>query len=499
MHNDSLVGAEAARRRLVILATCCLSLFLVTMDVTIVNVALPSIRRDLHASVAGLQWSIDGYTVVVASFLLLSGSMADRFGRRKTFQLGLTIFSLGSLLCSLAPTTGALVGFRMLQAVGGSMLNPVAMSIIVNTFTDAKERARAIGVWGAVFGVSMAVGPLLGGALVERIGWRSIFWVNVPIGVLALGLTARFVPESRADRPRRFDLVAQGLVIVGLLALTSAVIDGRRDGWSSGPIAAGFLTALACVVGLIVWESRRTEPLLDLRFFRSLPFSAATLLAVLAFAAFSGFLFLNSLYLQEARGLRASSAGLMTLPIALALVVCSPLSGRLVGAGRTRLAIVIAGVGMATGALVLTGLTKDTPLWVLAAAYTVFGVGLGSINTPITNSAVSGMPRSQAGLASAVASTSRQVGASLGVAFAGSLAGGGIEAAHRADFAESTHVVFWVIVAYGVAIVAIGIVSTGRRARASAERVAALLGAPEIVPPFRSPSPAGPRPAVEAE
>src|SRR5271168_5118927 len=181
MHNESPAGGLSARRRLAILATCCMSLFLVTMDVTIVNVALPSIRADLHASVAGLQWSIDGYTVVVASLLLLSGSMADRHGRRRTFQIGLAVFSLGSLLCSLAPTTGALVGFRMLQAVGGSMLNPVAMSIIVNTFTDPRERARAIGVWGAVVGVSMAAGPVIGGVLVDHIGWRSIFWVNVPI------------------------------------------------------------------------------------------------------------------------------------------------------------------------------------------------------------------------------------------------------------------------------------------------------------------------------
>jgi EmrB/QacA subfamily drug resistance transporter len=480
MHNQSPSGDTPVRRPLVILATCCLSLFLVTMDVTIVNVALPSIRRDLHATVAGLQWSVDGYTVVIASLLLLSGSMADRFGRRKTFQLGLAIFCLGSLLCSLAASTGALVGFRMVQAVGGSMLNPVAMSIIVNTFTDPKERARAIGIWGAVFGVSMAAGPLIGGALVERVGWRSIFWVNVPIGALALALTARFVPESRADRPRRFDLVAQAMVIFGLFALTSAVIDGRRVGWSSWPIAAGFGVAIACVVGLIVWESRRREPLLDLRLFRSLPFSAATMLAVLAFAAFSGFLFLNSLYLHEARGLRASTAGLMTLPIALALVVCSPLSGRLVGAGRARLAIVVAGFAIGAGALALTGLTRDTPLPVLVGAYAVFGVGLGSINTPITNTAVSGMPRSQAGLAAAVASTSRQVGASLGVALAGSLAGSGIDGAHRADFAESTHRVFWLIAAYGVAIVLLGIASTGSAARASAQRVATLLGAPEI-------------------
>src|SRR5215475_498391 len=197
------------RRQLVILGTCCLSLVLVTMDVTIINVALPSIRADLHAGVAGLQWSIDGYTVIVASFLLLAGSTADRFGRRRTFQLGLAVFSLGSLLCSLAPSIRALVGFRMLQAVGGSMLNPVAMSIIVNTFLDPRERARAIGIWGAVFGVAMAAGPALGGLLVETIGWRSIFWVNVPFGILALVLSACVIPESRADRPRRFDLVAQ--------------------------------------------------------------------------------------------------------------------------------------------------------------------------------------------------------------------------------------------------------------------------------------------------
>src|SRR3954466_7986917 len=234
------------RRQLAILATCCLALALATMDVTIVNVALPAIRRDLHASIAGLQWSLDGYTVIVASFLLLAGSVADRFGRRRTFQIGLCTFSLGSLLCSLAPSTGALVLFRMLQAIGGSMLNPVAMSIIVNTFLDPRDRARAIGIWGAVFGAPMAAGPPPGGLLIETIGWRSIFWVNVPLGILGLVLTARVVPESRADRPRRFDLVAQAFVMVALLALTSAVIDGRRVGWTSWSIAAGFATAAAC-------------------------------------------------------------------------------------------------------------------------------------------------------------------------------------------------------------------------------------------------------------
>jgi EmrB/QacA subfamily drug resistance transporter len=425
-----------------------------------------------------LQWSIDAYTVVIASFLLLAGSIADRFGRRKTFQVGLVMFSLGSLLCSLAPSAPALVAFRVLQAIGGSMLSPVAMSIIVNTFIDPKERARAIGVWGAAFGVSMAAGPLLGGLLVQTIGWRSIFWVNIPFGVLALVLTARFVRESRADRPRRFDLVAQGLVILGLFALTAAVIDGRRVGWTSWPIAAGLATAVASALGLVAWESRRREPMLDLRFFRSLPFAAATLVAVLAFTAFNGFLFLNSLYLQEARGMSASAAGVTTLPIALALMLCSPLSGRLVAAGRARVALVVAGTAVTAGALLLTTLTRQTPLAHLLAAYGIFGIGLGMVNAPITNSAVSGMPRSHAGLASAVASTSRQVGASLGVALAGSLAGTGMQSANQPDFAAATHAVFWVFAGLGVGIVVLGLVSTGARAKASAQRVAFLLDAP---------------------
>src|SRR3954447_27036407 len=227
------LDGDSPRSRWVILVTCCLALVLTAMDATIVNVALPAIRSDLHASVPELQWSIDAYTIVVASFLLLAGSIADRFGRRKTFQVGLLVFSAGSLFCSVAPNARMLVASRALQALGGSMLNPVAMSIIVNTFLDPKERARAVGIWGAAFGVAMAASPLLGGLLVQSVGWRSIFWVNLPLGALALALTARFVRESRAERPRRFDLFAQVLFIVALFALTSTVIDGRHAGWTS--------------------------------------------------------------------------------------------------------------------------------------------------------------------------------------------------------------------------------------------------------------------------
>src|SRR5246500_5905795 len=201
-NNGSAPGLSRGRR-LLVLGICCFSLLMVGLDTTIVNVALPSIRNDLHATVSGLQWVIDAYTLVVASLLMLAGSTADRIGRKRTLRAGLVVFSLGSLLCGLAPSLGSLIAARVLQAIGGSMLNPVAMSIIRNVFDDPRERARAIGLWAAMVGLSMALGPVVGGALFDSVGWRSIFWINVPVGIAALGLTMRFVPESRAPRPRR--------------------------------------------------------------------------------------------------------------------------------------------------------------------------------------------------------------------------------------------------------------------------------------------------------
>src|SRR6201992_2548391 len=240
-----------------------MSLFIVGLDSTIVNVALPSISRELHAPVSSLQWVIDAYTLVLASLLLFSGSTADRIGRRRTFQAGLAIFTLGSLACSLAPSTGWLIGFRMLQAVGGSMLNPVAMSIITNTFTDRRERAQAIGVWGAVFGLSMALGPVTGGALVDSVGWRGIFWVNIPVGIAAIVLAALFVPESRAPRARRPDPVGQVLVVVTLSAVTYAIIEAPRHGWTAASTLALLIGSLVAAAVFVGYESRRREPLID--------------------------------------------------------------------------------------------------------------------------------------------------------------------------------------------------------------------------------------------
>ena len=465
-----------------VLATCCLSLFLVTMDITIVNVALPAIGRDLHASVSGLAWSIDGYTVVLASFLVLGGSLADRLGRRRVFQIGLVVFSAGSLACSLAPTIELLVACRVVQAIGGAMLNPVAMSIIVNVFTDPKRRAGAIGVWGSMHGVSMAVGPLVGGALVEAVGWRAIFWVNVPIGLVAIALTRRFVPESRADRPRRIDPVGQVLIVVGLAALTSSLIEGRSLGWGSAPIAGGLAMAAAALGLLVAYERRRREPLVDLRFFRSLPFSAATVVAVISFATFNGGLFLGSLYLQETRGLLPREAGMCLMPIAVALILCSPLSGRLVGAGLTRLALVLAGATIAAGALLLVALDVETPLAQVIAAFVLLGAGIGLANAPITSSAVSGMPRAQAGVASALAATSRQIGTTLGVALAGTIAGA---AAASPVFATSTRPFWWLGVTGGVAIAILGIAATGGHARRSALAIESLLDEREVECPSK--------------
>jgi EmrB/QacA subfamily drug resistance transporter len=452
-----------------------MSLLIVAMDNTIVNVALPSIKHDLHASVSGLQWTIDAYVIVLASLLLLSGSTADRLGRKRIFQVGLSVFVLGSLLCSLAPTLGWLIAARALQGVGGSMLNPVAMSIITNVFTEPRERARAIGAWGAVVGISLGLGPVVGGALTQSVGWRAIFWINVPIGLAAVILTALYVPESRALRARRIDPVGQVLVFVTLASLTYAIIEGPNAGWFSAQTVATFALALVALVSFILYEPRRKDPLIELRFFRSAPFSGATVIAVSAFAAFVGFLFVNTLYLQDVRGYSALDAGLCTLPLAAAALVCSPLSARLLSSRGARLPLLIAGGCMVASALVLTRLTPSTPLGLLLAVYAVFGVGFGFVNPPITYTAVSGMPNAQAGVAAAVASTSRQVGQALGVAVIGSIVGASVGGAVGSHLASASHPAWWVVAGCGASVFVVGLVSTGSWARRTARQCAEQL------------------------
>jgi EmrB/QacA subfamily drug resistance transporter len=473
------------RRRLLVLVICSSSLFIVGLDSTIVNIALPAIGRDLHASVAGLQWTVDGYALVLASLLMLSGATADRVGRRRVFQIGLATFTVGSGLCSLAPGLGWLIAFRMLQAIGGSMLNPVAMSIITNTFTDKAERARAIGIWGAAYGLSMSLGPVVGGLLVDSIGWRGTFYVNIPVGLAAIALTARFVPESRAPRPRRPDPVGQALIIVMLGSLTYAIIEGPALGWRAPVIMALFVVAAAALAVFVAYEMRRDEPVLDPRFFRSAPFAGSVLTAISATSAVGGFLFLATLYLQDVRAMSALQAGLHILPMAVMMALGAVVSSRILARRGARLPMLAAGVGLAAGGVLLSRLTASSGLGPLVLAFVVFGAGGGLVNAPITYTAVSGMPVSQAGVASGIASTSRQIGQCLGIAIAGSILAGNLRGGPlRTGFVPASHADWLLLASMGVVVFVLGLVTTTHWALDTAARTAATFDAAE--PPARS-------------
>ncbi|WP_441958284.1 MFS transporter [Mycolicibacterium houstonense] len=472
---NTTVGPLGDRRKAIILVSCCLSLLIVSMDATIVNVALPSIREDLGASPSQLQWIVDVYTLVLASLLLLAGATGDRLGRRRTFQLGLTIFAVASLLCSLAPNIETLIAARLLQAVGGSMLNPVAMSIITQVFTGRVERARAIGVWGGVVGIAMALGPIVGGALIQYVDWRAVFWINLPICVLAVVLTAVFVPESRSATMRDLDPIGQALGVAFLFGLVFVLIEGPGLGWTDPRTLAVAVIAVLALLAFLRYESRRRDPFIDLRFFRSVPFASATLIAVCAFAAYGAFLFMMSLYLQTERGYSAMHTGLLYLPVAVGALIFSPLSGRLVGRYGSRPSLLAAGATITAATILLTRLTADTPVWQLLVMFGVFGIGFSMVNAPITTTAVSGMPIDRAGAASAVASTSRQVGVSIGVALCGSVAGSALAAAGT-DFAAAARPLWFVCAALGLVIFTLGLVSTTPWALRSAQKLTPLIG-----------------------
>ncbi len=463
-------SAELSRhRRWLVLALCCTSMVVVVMDVSIVNVALPAIGRDLHASMSGLQWTVDAYTLVLGSFLVMAGSAADRVGRRRVFRIGLAVFGLGSLACSLAPGIGWLIAARALQAAGGTMLNPVAMAIIATTFPDRAERARAIGVFGGVSGLALGLGPILGGALVGSLGWRSIFWVNVPIVAVAIVGTSLFVPESRAARARRFDPVGQALVCLVMCSAVYAIIEAGRFGWTSPLILALLALAGAGILGILYYEPRRADPLLELRLFRSVPFSAALATALFSLCGFGAFLFLTTLYLQGVRGMSALRAGLCLLPVGALIVLLSPLAGRLVAKRGPRLPLVISGTALALAGAASLRLGPATPLYEVLGVFLLFGVAQGTVNPPISNSAVSGMPVSMAGVAASLASVGRQAGITLGVAISGTMVGAAT-ARGGAAFTDAEHGVWWLVLALGVGVSALGILSTGRQARATATR-----------------------------
>ncbi|NEN05891.1 MFS transporter [Diaminobutyricibacter tongyongensis] len=452
------------RRKYAILAVCCMGLLLVSIDNTIVNVALPSIATQLGASVQTLQWTVDAYLLVLASLLILSGSLADRFGRKRVFMTGLAIFVFGSAMCGLTISETWLVAFRVVQAIGGSMMTPVALAIVTNVFTGPGERAKAIGYWAAASGLGIALGPLLGGFLVDAFGWRSIFWVNVPVGLAAIILTARLVPESRARAPRRFDPIGQGLVFLVIVCLTFGIIEVPALGWGSPVIFTVFELAAAAIVILVPYELHRRQPLVEIRLFTNRAFSAAWSTTLVGFVAFAGLLFANTFYLQDSRGLSASAAGLLSLPLAASVIIAATVSGRLVARGKTRATLVSSGIALTAAPVMLAFFGPTTPLGWIVIPFIIFGAGYGLLNDPVNNTAVSELPNDQAGVAASLVATSRQLGSVLGVAIIGTLLSTGRPAALTTVPSGFGVAVSAVLAACGLAVVLINLLPARRSA-----------------------------------
>jgi len=462
------------RHKAAVLATCCLTVLITGMDLTIANLAIPSIRADLAATAAHAQWVIAIYALGVASLQLLGGAAGDRFGRRRVLQIGTAIFMLGSLLCSLAPDINVLIAARAVQALGASMMNPVALAVISQVFVAPVERARAIGIWGSVFGASLALGPVVGGLLIDVLGWRSVFWINLPVGAVAIALCAALVPESRSTTIRGIDPVGQALAAGSLFGLVFVLIESPGRGWTHPWIIATAVAAALGFVCFLLYEWWHADPFLELRFFRSIPFVSAALTALFVFIVWGAFLFMMSIYLQGWRGYPAVQAGLLLLPVGLAVLVFSRISGRVVGRVGSRPALVVAGLMIVAMSTMLIFLTPMAPRWLLMMIFVSFGITFGMVTVPINYAAVSGMPQERAGAAAGVTSTSKQVGISLGVALSGVLAAGALSPP-MGDFTSAADPLWLFTLVLGLAIAAMGIVSTSPRAARSAERLAPLI------------------------
>ena len=445
----------STRRKLGILAICCLSVLMTIMDLTIVNLAIPSIRTDLGATAAHAQWTIAIYALGVASLQLLGGEAGDRFGRRRVLQIGTTVFMLGSLLCSLAPTIDVLIAARLIQAVGASMMNPVALAIISQVFVEPTERARAIGIWGAVFGAALALGPIVGGLLIETVGWRGVFWINLPIGAAAVVACAMLVPESETSTRRGTDLLGQFLGTGSLFGLVFVMIESPGRGGTHPWVIMTAAAAACAFVGFLRHESRHPDPFIDLRLFRSTTFAAAAVIALSVFTVWGAFLFMMSIYLQGWRGYTAVHAGLLLLPVGVAVLVLSPISGHLVSRFGNRPPLLIAGLMTVVMSAMLAFLDPAAPRWLLILICTAFGITFGMVTVPVNYAAVSSVPQDRAGAAAGITSTSKQIGISLGVALSGVLATGALSPP-AGDFTNAARPLWLLTLVLGLAIAALG-------------------------------------------
>ncbi|MCO7221233.1 MFS transporter [Klenkia sp. PcliD-1-E] len=414
--------APSTTRRWWVLAVLCLSVLLVSVDNTIVNVALPTIGRQLSATTSDLQWVVDGYTLAFAALLLLGGHLGDRFGRLRMLQLGLTGFVATSVLAASADSTAELVAARAAMGVGAALVYPATLALLVTTFPDTRERATAIGVWSAVSGLSVAIGPVSGGVLLEHFAWGSVFLVNLPLGALALLAGRVLLRESRERTPARFDPVGVlgSVAAIGLLVWTT--IEAPGHGWTSATTLVGYAAAALALGGFIAWEATRPDPLLDVRLFTDPRFSAASGSIALAFFGLFGFIFLITQYFQAVRGYDTLTAGLATLPFALVIGAVSPLA--IVAMRAVGTTVVVSGglATMAAGFALAAGTGLDTAYWGrIVVSMVLMAAGLGLVTSPATEAVMGALRTDQAGAGSAVNDTVREVGGTLGVAVVGSV------------------------------------------------------------------------------
>jgi EmrB/QacA subfamily drug resistance transporter len=414
-------AAAIHARRWWTLGVMCLSLMVIGVDNTILNVALPTLVRDLHATTSQLQWIVDAYTLVFAGLLLSAGSLGDRFGRRKSLSIGLAIFGAGSVASAMVGSPNHLIATRALMGIGGALIMPATLSIISNVFTVPAERARAIAVWAGFSAMGIALGPLSGGWLLQHFWWGSVFMVNIPIVALALVGGRLFVPESKDPSPRGLDVVGALLSIAGLVVLVWAIIEAPGRGWTQGSTLSAFLAAAVLLGSFVAWEMHSDHPMLDVQFFANPRFTAASMAVTLVFFALFGSMFLQTQYLQFVLGYTALQAGLRVGPVAIVLMVAAPLSARLVERVGTKL-VVAAGLGVVSIALVILSFATATSGYgPVLVSMLIMGVGMGMTMAPATESIMGSLPRAKAGVGSAVNDTTRQVGGALGVAILGSL------------------------------------------------------------------------------
>ncbi|MDQ1511393.1 MAG: hypothetical protein QOG50_3237 [Actinomycetota bacterium] len=410
------------RLRWWVLGVLCLSLLVIIVDNSILNVALPHLQTDLHATFSQLQWMVDSYTLVFACLLLTAGSLGDRFGRKGALQLGMVVFGTGSLLSAFATSPSQLIATRALMGIGGAFIMPSTLSLITNVFPP-EERGRAISYWAAIAGVGVALGPISGGLLLEHFYWGSIFLVNLPIVAVALTAGAYLLPKSRDPSHPRLDLVGASLSIVGLLTLVYGIIEGPTEGWTSSRILGAFAISVVVLGAFARWELKSSHPMLNLQVFENPRFSAASLGIMLIFFAMFGSTFLLTQYLQSIMGFSALRAGAALLPWAAIMLVVAPLSARLSERIGTKL-VVGTGLSFATLSLLLISTLPATNI-----SYTrdvlprlvLMAIGMGLVMAPATESIMGSLPRAKAGVGSAMNDTTRQVGGALGVAVVGSV------------------------------------------------------------------------------